>query len=98
MAEFINKGDTYLSRNFPGLSLPKMDKAHRLLHIHRNVPGVMAQMNKVFAENSINIVAQFLVTRGSIGYAVTHVDTQFAQQLLRQLRQLENATKFRDLV
>lgn len=97
MADFINKGDTYLSRNFPNLPLPKIDKAHRLLHIHRNVPGVMAQINRVFAENRINIVAQFLMTKGDIGYAVTDVDTQYDKQLLRQLRQIANTVKFRVL-
>ncbi|SFC01913.1 D-3-phosphoglycerate dehydrogenase [Parapedobacter composti] len=97
MADFINKGDTYMSRNFPNLQLPKIEKAHRLLHIHRNVPGVMAQINQVFADNSINIVAQFLMTKGNIGYAVTDVDTQYDKQLLKQLRQIDNTVKFRVL-
>ncbi|MBK1442079.1 HAD-IB family phosphatase [Parapedobacter sp. ISTM3] len=97
MADFINKGDTYMSRNFPNLILPKIEKAHRLLHIHRNVPGVMAQINNVFAENQINIVAQFLMTKGDIGYAVTDVDAQYDKQLLKQLRQIANTVKFRVL-
>src|SRR5690606_4058547 len=58
MADFINKGDTYLSRNFPGLPLPKMDKAHRQRHFHRHVLGVTAQLNQVYDEHSHNIVAQ----------------------------------------
>lgn len=95
MAEFINKGDTYMSRNFPNLILPKVHKAHRLIHIHKNVPGVMAQINKVFAENEINIVSQFLVTRHGIGYAVTDVETTYGRQLIKQLRQIENTIKFR---
>ncbi|SEL50844.1 HAD-IB family phosphatase [Parapedobacter koreensis] len=97
MADFINKGDTYMSRNFPNLILPKIEKAHRLLHIHRNVPGVMAQINRVFAENQINIVAQFLMTKGDIGYAVTDVDVQYDKQLLKQLRQVVDTIKFRVL-
>src|SRR5690606_2588679 len=59
MADFINNGDTYMSRNFPNLILPRLTQAHRLLHIHRNVPGIMAQINKVYAENNINIISQF---------------------------------------
>jgi Haloacid Dehalogenase superfamily, subfamily IB, phosphoserine phosphatase-like len=97
MADFINRGDTYMSRNFPNLQLPKIEKAHRLLHIHRNVPGVMADINQVFAENQINIVAQFLMTKGNIGYAVTDVDTQYDKKLLKQLRQIANTVKFRVL-
>lgn len=95
MAEFINKGDTYMSRNFPNLILPKVHKAHRLIHIHKNVPGIMAQINQVFAENEINIVSQFLVTRHGIGYAVTDVETTYGRQLIKQLRQIENTIKFR---
>lgn len=95
MAEFINKGDTYMSRNFPNLILPKVHKAHRLIHIHKNVPGIMAQINNVFAENEINIVSQFLVTRHGIGYAVTDVETTYGRQLIKQLRQIENTIKFR---
>ena len=97
MAEFINNGDTYMSRNFPNLQLPKIRQAHRLLHIHRNVPGVMAQVNRLFAENQINIISQFLMTRGDIGYAVTDVDTAYDRKLLKQLRQIDHTIKFRIL-
>lgn len=97
MADFINRGDTYMSRNFPNLILPKVERAHRLLHIHRNVPGIMAQINNIFAENKINIVAQFLMTKGDIGYAVTDVNTEYDRLLLKQLRQVENTIKFRVL-
>lgn len=97
MAAFINRGDTYMSRNFPNLQLPNVEKAHRLLHIHSNVPGVMAQINRLFAENQINIIAQFLMTRGNIGYAVTDVDTAYDRKLLKQLRQIDHTIKFRIL-
>ncbi|VTQ06247.1 D-3-phosphoglycerate dehydrogenase [Sphingobacterium daejeonense] len=50
MAGFINNGDTDQSRNFPNLTLPNLTRAHRLLHIHNNVPGVMAQINNIYAE------------------------------------------------
>ncbi len=95
MAAFINKGDTDMSRNFPNLMLPKLHNAHRLIHIHRNVPGIMAKINNVFAENEINIVSQFLMTRHDIGYAVTDVETTYGHQLIKQLRQIENTIKFR---
>lgn len=97
MADFINRGDTYMSRNFPNLQLPKVEKAHRLLHIHQNVPGVMAHINQIFAENQINIIAQFLMTKGDIGYAVTDVDTAYDRKLLKQLRQIDHTIKFRIL-
>ena len=95
MAGFINNGDTDQSRNFPNLLLPKKMKGHRLLHIHKNVPGIMAQINKVYAENNINILSQFLMTRGDIGYAVTDIDSNYDKKLIKQLKGIENTIKFR---
>lgn len=97
MADFINNGDTDMSRNFPNLTLPKLMHAHRLLHIHQNVPGIMAQINNAFAENDINIISQFLMTRGDIGYAVTDIHTAYDKKLLKQLKQIDNTIKFRIL-
>jgi len=99
MADFINNGDTYMSRNFPNLTLPKLSHAHRLLHIHQNVPGIMAQINNVYAENQINILSQFLMTKGDIGYAVTDIDikTAYDKALLKQLKQIDKTIKFRIL-
>ncbi|MCY4781011.1 HAD-IB family phosphatase [Sphingobacterium sp. UT-1RO-CII-1] len=97
MADFINNGDTDMSRNFPNLTLPKLTHAHRLLHIHKNVPGIMAQINNVYAENSVNIISQFLMTRGNIGYAVTDIHSAYDKKMLRQLKQIDNTIKFRIL-
>ncbi|MBE8713095.1 HAD-IB family phosphatase [Sphingobacterium hungaricum] len=97
MASFINNGDTDMSRNFPNLILPKLTKAHRLLHIHKNVPGVLAQINTIYAENEINILSQFLMTRGEIGYVVTDIQDAYDKKVLRQLKQVDNTIKFRIL-
>lgn len=97
MADFINNGDTYMSRNFPNLTLPRLTQAHRLLHIHQNVPGIMAQINNVYAENNINIISQFLMTKGEIGYAVTDIHTAYDKDMLKQLKQIDNTIKFRIL-
>ncbi|QBR13408.1 MULTISPECIES: HAD-IB family phosphatase [unclassified Sphingobacterium] len=97
MADFINNGDTDQSRNFPNLILPNLTRAHRLLHIHKNVPGIMAQINNVYAENNINIFSQFLMTRGEIGYAVTDIDAEYDKKMLKQLKQIDNTIKFRIL-
>ncbi|MFD2743131.1 MULTISPECIES: HAD-IB family phosphatase [Sphingobacterium] len=97
MADFINHGDTYLSRNFPAMTLPKLKHAHRLIHIHKNVPGIMAQINNVYAENEVNIFSQFLMTKDTIGYAITDVDAQYDKEMLKQLKQIDNTIKFRIL-
>lgn len=97
MADFINKGDTYLSSNFPNLQLPKIAGAHRLIHIHQNVPGIMAQINQVFAQHQINILGQFLMTNPQIGYVITDVSAHYDKQVLKALKQIEHTIKFRIL-
>lgn len=93
--DFINKGSTYLSVNFPNIELSRMDKAHRLIHIHRNVPGIMAQINAVFAKYKINIVGQYLKTNPQIGYVITDVENKYDKQILDDLKKINNTIKFR---
>jgi len=97
VADFMNTGATYLSSNFPNLQLPKIDKSHRLIHIHKNVPGIMAKINTVFAKHNINIVSQFLMTNPEIGYAITDINTEYDKQLFKSLKKIENTIKFRVL-
>lgn len=97
VADFINRGDTYLSANFPNLQLPKVANAHRLIHIHKNVPGIMAQINQIFANHKINIVSQFLMTNSQIGYAITDVNNQYDKQVLKELKEISDTIKFRIL-
>ncbi len=97
MIAFINRGDTHLSANFPQLQLPRMAGAHRLIHIHQNVPGIMARINQVFARHQINIVSQFLMTNTGIGYAITDVSAEYDKQVLTDLKQIEHTIKFRIL-
>lgn len=95
--DFMNKGTTHLSTNFPHLQLPAMDKAHRLIHIHKNVPGIMAQMNTIFARHNINIVGQFLMTNPQIGYVITDINAEYDKQLFKSLKKIDNTIKFRVL-
>lgn len=95
MIDFINKGDTYLSENFPNIQLPRMVGSHRLIHIHQNVPGVMAQINQVFAQHTINIVGQFLMTNAQIGYVITDIARQYDKKVLKDLKQINHTIKFR---
>lgn len=97
VADFMNTGATYLSTNFPNLQLPKIDKSHRLIHIHKNVPGIMAKINTVFAKHDINIVSQFLMTNTEIGYAITDINTEYDKQLFKSLKKIEHTIKFRVL-
>lgn len=95
MADFINKGDTIMSKNFPNMQLPRVHQAHRLIHIHHNVPGIMAQINRIYAEHNINIVAQFLMTKGPIGYVITDISKGYDENVLKELKQVPSTIKLR---
>jgi len=68
---YIDNGDTVMSTNMPSIQLPKLQHSHRFLHIHRNVPGVLAEINAIFAQNAINIEGQYLRTNDKIGYVTS---------------------------
>ncbi len=95
MVDFINKGDTTMSRNFPTMQLPRFHQAHRLIHIHRNQPGIMAEINNLYARHNINIVAQLLMTRGEIGYVITDISKGYDERLLKELKAVSSTIKLR---
>ena len=95
--EYVNTGNTFNSVNFPNLQLPKLTNAHRLLHIHNNVSGVMAKINSVLAKHETNIVGQYLKTNEQIGYVITDIDKQYNREVIKDLKAIENTIKFRVL-
>ena len=92
---FMNEGKTHTSCNFPDLQPPRVSNAHRLIHIHKNVPGILAKINDVFARHNINIVGEFLVTNPQIGYVITDVNTGYDTEVLNELKAIEQTIKFR---
>ncbi len=74
LIKYSDNGSTVTSVNFPEVALPEHAGKHRLLHIHRNEPGMLARVNAVFSEAKINIASQYLETNGRIGYAVIDID------------------------
>lgn len=97
MLEFINLGNTYLSINLPNIQLPKLKDAHRLLHLHKNVPGILAKINSVLAQNRINILGQYLKTNEYLGYVITDVNRKYDKKVLEELRTIPNTIRFRVL-
>jgi D-3-phosphoglycerate dehydrogenase / 2-oxoglutarate reductase len=97
MMDYINTGSTSNSVNFPNLTLPTLENAHRLIHIHNNVPGILAQINKVLADNGINIVGQYLKTNEHIGYVITDINKEYNKDVIKDLRAIEHTIKFRVL-
>lgn len=95
--DYINTGGTSNSVNFPNLSLPILENAHRLIHIHSNVPGILARINQILASNGINIVGQYLKTNESIGYVITDINKGYNENVIKELRAIENTIKFRVL-
>ncbi len=97
MMDYINTGSTSNSVNFPNLTLPTLENAHRLIHIHNNVPGILAKINKVLADNEINIAGQYLKTNEHIGYVITDINKHYNKDVIKELRAIENTIKFRVL-
>ncbi|WP_089684723.1 phosphoglycerate dehydrogenase [Catalinimonas alkaloidigena] len=95
--DYINSGSTFMSVNFPNLQLPAFGGAHRLLHIHRNTPGVIANINRVLSEHGTNIVGQHLKTNETIGYVITDVDKAYDKDVIKALKEIPNTIKFRVL-
>ncbi len=97
LLEYMNNGSTYGSVNFPELQLPLLKNSHRLLHIHHNMPGILARMNRIFADHHVNIYGQYLKTNETIGYAITDVDKHSSDEVVEEMKQLDNTIKFRML-
>ena len=95
--DFINTGSSQACDNFPRLNLPPLSGGHRFIHIHKNVPGVLAQINGVLAEKKINISGQYLKTNESIGYVITDVDKQYEKEVIGELKEIPATLKFRVL-
>ncbi|RZL14795.1 MAG: phosphoglycerate dehydrogenase, partial [Hymenobacter sp.] len=94
--EYVNTGNTQQSVNFPNIQLP-LQQAHRLIHIHANVPGVLANINNVLAKHHVNILGQYLKTNELIGYVITDINREYDQEVIQALREVEHTIKFRVL-
>jgi D-3-phosphoglycerate dehydrogenase len=94
---YINSGNTVDAVNFPNIRLPRQTDAHRFLHIHKNVPGVMAKVNEVLASYELNITGQYLSTDSKVGYVIVDVDKEYNKKVTTALKDIEHTIKFRVL-
>lgn len=92
---YLEKGITNGSHTVPALSLPPQEGAHRILHIHTNVPGVLSEINTQLSKNNINILAQYLKTNEEIGYVVLDVDKRISGQAFHLLKEVKHTIKVR---
>ena len=95
--EYMNSGNTVDAVNFPNIRLPKQQNAHRFLHIHKNVPGIMAKINEVLASFDMNISGQFLSTDAEVGYVISDLDKDYNKAVIKALKEIPNTIKFRVL-
>ena len=95
LLNFLEKGITFGSHTVPALSLPPQAGAHRILHIHRNVPGVLSAINGELSRHKINILGQYLKTNEEIGYVVVDVDKQLSKKAEGLLREVPETIKVR---
>ena len=97
LIRYSDNGSTLSAVNFPEVALPSHPDMHRLLHIHRNIPGILTQINTVFSENDINICGQYLQTNEEIGYVVIDVNKGYRQLALEKLRTIAGTIRTRVL-
>ena len=95
LVKYSDNGTSTSSVNFPEVALPAHPGKHRLLHIHRNVPGVLQQINTVFGANHINIASQYLQTHGDIGYVVIDIDAAHSDVALASLHDVTGTIRSR---
>lgn len=97
LVKYSDNGTSVSSVNFPEVALPSHPGKHRILHIHQNIPGMMGAINKVFADNKINVSGQFLQTNETVGYVVIDIDAEHSELALSKLQEVEGTMRCRIL-
>jgi D-3-phosphoglycerate dehydrogenase / 2-oxoglutarate reductase len=97
LISYAQGGATSLSVNLPPIGAGEIGTSHRLAHMHRNVPGVLATVNALFAEYGVNVDSQTLSTRGDVGYLVTDVNADYTPQIIERLQHMPETIRLRVL-
>ena len=95
LIEYLRTGATMLSVNFPHCQLEFASGAHRLMHLHQNVPGMLLHINEILAKRGINIERQVLDTRGQVGYAIYDINRGFDTELVEELQRIPHTIRVR---
>ncbi len=97
LVKYSDNGSTLSAVNFPEVSLPEHRGASRLLHTHRNQPGVLNKINQSFADEGINITGQYLQTTAEIGYVVIDIEPGRGEEALARLKEIDGTIRVRML-
>jgi D-3-phosphoglycerate dehydrogenase len=97
LVHFVHEGNTTLSVNLPSVALPEQSGMSRVVHVHLNTPGVLAQVNSILAEHQVNVEGQLLSTRGEYGYLITDISGGYSDAVLDKLRGMSQTVRLRVL-
>lgn len=97
LINFLESGSSDGSHTVPALNLPPQANTHRILHIHKNIPGVLGEINSKLSDHNINILGQYLKTNDEIGYVILDIDTQLSKEAFEILREVKGTIKTRKL-
>jgi D-3-phosphoglycerate dehydrogenase len=95
LVHFMQEGNTTLSVNLPSVALPAEAGTSRIIHVHLNMPGVLAQVNSILAEHQVNVEGQMLSTRGEYGYVITDIGGNYSADVLEKLRGMSQTVRLR---
>lgn len=95
--DYINNGSSFDSVNFPNIQLPKQGENRRFLHIHKNISGVMSEINNILSKHNLNIEGQYLKSSGEVSYLITDIDKDYDKSVIDELKNIEKTIKFRVL-
>jgi len=97
LISFLETGSTTGSLSIPALSLPVQQDTHRVLHIHKNVPGVLGEINTLLSKHNVNILGQYLKTNAQIGYVVLDAAKNTSSKVLDDLKRVKHTIRVRSL-
>ena len=97
LTRFVNTGATTSAVNFPNVELPPIKGTHRILNVHRNVPGVLRDINRIVSEHNANIHSQVLSTDANVGYLIMDLDQDVSDEVKKDIGALPTSVKTRIL-
>ena len=95
MTKYLKQGATTGAVNFPQIELSTTQKTHRILNVHRNVPGVLRDVNKIVSDRNANIRSQLLSTDANIGYLIMDLDQDVSSEVMEAMAALPTSIKTR---
>jgi D-3-phosphoglycerate dehydrogenase len=97
LTRYTNAGATAGTVNFPLIDQPKLPGAHRVLNVHRNVPGVLRDINRIVSDRNANVLGQVLATDPDVGYLIMDLDKDVAEEVRAAIKQLPTSIRTRIL-